>query len=421
MPIDIEHGYAEVEALLREVDLPRGALVRRRIETPPALTDIGAAVKAALKAVQLPVGTVGVAVGSRGIAQIAEIVAALVRELRAGGAQPFIFPAMGSHGASTAEGQARVLAHLGIDEASVGAPIRATMDTVETGVTDDGVKVFMDANAYAADAVVIVNRVKPHTAFRGPVESGPTKMLAIGLGKQRGAHTVHAAGWAKIHETIPKAAAVNIATGKIAFALAIVENAHEAPSWIEAIPAADLLRREPPLLEQAKRNLARLPFSSLDVLVIDRIGKNISGDGADPNVTGRFPTAYGGAGPQITRVVVCDVTNETQGNANGVGMADVITHRLAERFIPPATYMNALTSTTPEPTRLPMVMPTCELALKAALLMCAGIDPQRAQIVRILDTLHLEELWISESLLERARTAGMDVGATVDAFPMPAW
>jgi hypothetical protein len=421
MPVDIEHGYAEIDALLREVALPQGALVRQRIETPPALTDIDVAVKDALTKVKQPTGSVAVAVGSRGISHIAEIVAALVRELKAGGAQPFIFPAMGSHGASTAEGQARVLADLGVDEATAGAPVRATMDTVETGATDDGVKVYMDANAYAADAVVIVNRVKPHTAFRGSLESGPTKMCAIGLGKQRGAHTVHAAGWGKIHETIPKAAAVNIATGKIAFALAIVENAHEAPAYIEAIPAVELIERELPLLEQAKRNLARLPFQSFDVLVVDRIGKNISGDGADPNVTGRYPTPYGSGGPKITRMVFCDVTDEAQGNANGVGMADVVTHRLAERFIPPATYLNALTSTTPEPTRLPMVMPTSELALKAALLMCPGIEPKRAGVVRIVDTLHLDELWISEALFDQARTKGMEVSTSVATFPLPDW
>ncbi len=421
MPVDVEHGYAEIEALLREVELPRGALARQRIDTQPALVDIGAAVKATLAQVKLPMGSVAIAVGSRGIARIADIVAALVRELKAGGAQPFIFPAMGSHGAATAEGQARVLADLGIDEARVGAPIRATMNTVETGTTDDGVKVYMDANAFAADAVVIVNRVKPHTAFRGVIESGPTKMCAIGLGKLLGAHSVHAAGWGRIHETILKAAAVNIATGKIAFALAIVENAHEAPAHIEAIPAPELIHRELPLLVQAKRNLAHLPFMRFDVLVVDRIGKNVSGDGADPNVTGRYPTPYGRGGPDITRMIFCDVTDEAQGNANGVGMADVVTHRLAERFVPPATYLNALTSTTPEPTRLPMVMPTSQLALKAALLMCPGIDPARASVVRIVDTLHLGELWISEALFEQAHAKGLQVSTSVEAFPVPGW
>jgi hypothetical protein len=419
MPVDIETGYAEIEELLREVAIPRGVRVTRSVPTPPPVVDIRAAVAIALRDVNLPRGSVAVAAGSRGIARIAAIVAAVVAELRAAGAEPFVIPAMGSHGASTAAGQAKVLADLGITEATVGAPVRATMDTVEIGRTLDGVPVFMDAFAYAADAVVVVNRVKPHTAFRGPIESGPTKMIAVGLGKQRGAHSIHAAGWGKIHQTIPAAAGVSIASGKIAFGVAIVENAHEEPAQIVAIPAADLLAREPVLQEQAKANLGRLPFDELDVLVIDRIGKNISGDGADPNVTGRYPTAYGSGGPRITRMVMCDLTVEAQGNANGVGMADVVTHRLAEKFVPPATYLNALTSTTPEPTRLPMTMPTARMALAAALLMCPGLDPLLARIVRIRDTLHLREFWVSEPLLPFVNAdSSLTVAGELGPFPL---
>jgi hypothetical protein len=223
------------------------------------------------------------------------------------------------------------------------------MEVVEIGRTPAGLPVYMDANAHAADAIVVVSRVKPHTAFRGPIESGPCKMIAIGLGKQRGAHVLHAAGWERFHETVPQAAAVAIAGGKIAFALATIENERDEPFVLEAVPARELLAREPALLELAKKSLARLPFEKLDVLVIDRIGKNVSGDGADPNVTGRYPTPYGGGGPQIERLVFLDLTDETLGNANGIGLADVVTRRLAERFKPGATYPNALTSTVSEP------------------------------------------------------------------------
>jgi hypothetical protein len=255
---------------------------------------------------------------------------------------------MGSHGAATAAGQAKVLADLGVDEARCGAPVRATMETVELGRTGEGVPVYLDAYAAQADAIVVVNRVKPHTAFRGSIESGPTKMIAIGIGKQRGAHAVHARGWEHIHRTIPDVAAVALGTGRIAFALAVLENAEEAPARLLAIPAGELLAREPELQREAKQLLARLPFERLDILVVDRIGKNISGDGADPNVTGRYPTPYASGGPQITRMIFCDVTEESHGNANGLGMADVVTARLAERFVASATYLNALTSTTPE-------------------------------------------------------------------------
>ena len=391
--------YEELEEVLRGVELPRVALVEQRIETPPALADVREGVREALGSVELPTGTVAIGVGSRGVARIGEVVAALVEALKEAGAKPFVVPAMGSHGASTAEGQERVLAHLGVSEERVGCPVRATMETVRIGETPAGVAVFMDRNAHEADSVVVVNRVKPHTAFRGTVESGPTKMLAIGLGKQRGAHSIHSAGWENIHSTITEAARVAVESGKVAFGLATVENADEQPCRIAAIPAADLEAGEAPLLEEAKKNLARLPFDEIDVLVVDEIGKNISGDGADPNVTGRYPTTAASGGPSVQRMVYLGLTEETGGNANGLGMADVVTERLAAAMDRPSTYMNALTSTTPQPVKTPMVMPTDELALAAALTMCAGVKSSEARLVRIHNTLRLGRIWVSEALL----------------------
>ena len=393
-------AYAEIEGLLGEVEIPRVALVEQRIETPPALSDIRAAVREALGSVEIPGGSVAVGVGSRGVSGIGEIVAALVEVLKEARARPFVVPAMGSHGASTAEGQARVLAHLGVSEEDVGCPVRATMEAVKIGETTAGVEVYMDGYAHEADAVVVVNRVKPHTSFRGSVESGPTKMLAIGLGKQRGALSVHAAGWANIHETIPQAARVAVEGGKVAFGLAVVENADEEPCRIAAVPAEGLEEAEAPLLEEAKRNLARLPFEELDVLVVDEIGKNISGIGADPNVTGRYHSPYASGGPNIERMVFLDLTDETGGNANGLGMADVVTERLAAKVDRPATYLNALTAAAPQSVKTPMVMPTDRAAIAAALLSCAGTSPPEARIVRIKNTLKLRRMWVSEKLLE---------------------
>src|SRR5918998_3659105 len=394
--------YEEIEEILRGVELPRVALVEQTSGTPPELGDIRAAVREALREVELPAGNVAVGVGSRGVARIDEVTAALVEALKEAGAEPFVVPAMGSHGASSAEGQARVLAHLGVSEDRIGCPVRATMESVEIGRTPAGVPVFMDQNAYEADSVVVVNRVKPHTAFRGTVESGPTKMLAIGLGKQRGAHSIHSAGWEEIHRTIPEAARVAVETGKVAFGLATVENAHEEPCKVVAIPAADLEAGEAPLLEEAKRNLARLPFDDMDVLVIDEIGKNISGDGADPNVTGRYPTTAASGGPRVGRMVYLGLTEETGGNANGLGMADVVTERLVAAMDRPSTYMNALTSTAPQPVKIPMTMPTEEMAIAAALTMCAGVAPSEARLVRIRNTLRLGRIWVSEALLTEA-------------------
>ena len=398
--------YEGIEEVLRGVELPRFTLVERSVDSPAALKDVRGAVREALEAVEVPTGSVAVGVGSRGVGGIAEVVAGLVDVLREAGAEPFVVPAMGSHGASSAEGQAEVLRHLGVDEESVGCPIRATMETVKVGETPSGVQVFMDRNAYEADSVIVVNRVKPHTAFRGTVESGPTKMLAIGLGKQRGAHSVHSAGWDAIHETIPQAARVAVGTGKVAFGLAVLENADEEPYRVAAIPAEGLEEAEAPLLEEAKKNLLRLPFDQLDVLVVDEIGKNISGDGADPNVTGRYPTTAASGGPEIERVVFLGLTEETGGNANGLGAADVVTERLAGAMDRPSTYVNALTSTTPAPVKTPMVMPTDRMALAAALAMCAGVSPAEARILRIHNTLKLRRMWVSEALLGEVEQNG---------------
>lgn len=395
--------YEEIEELLGNVEPPAVALVEQRVDSPPALKDIRAAVGEALRSVELPTGTVAVGVGSRGVGRISDVVSALVGFLKEAGAEPFVIPAMGSHGASTAEGQADVLRHLGVSEERVGCPIRATMEARKIGETPGGVSVYMDQNAFEADAVVVVNRIKPHTAFRGTVESGPTKMLAIGLGKQKGAYSIHAAGWGRIHETIPEAARVAVQSGKVAFGLAVLENADEEPYRVAAVPAEKLEESEAPLLEEAKRKLMRLPFDDIDVLVIDQIGKNISGDGADPNVTGRYPTPFASGGANVERMVFLDLTPETGGNANGLGAADVVTERLVSKMDPPATYLNALTSTTPYPVKIPMTMPTDRMAIAAALAMTAGVSPQNARLVRIQNTLKLRQMWVSEALLKEAR------------------
>ena len=392
--------YEEIEELLGNAEPPAGAFVEQRVDAPPALGDVRAAVGEALRSVEVPTGSVAVGVGSRGVGGISDVVAALVGFLKEAGAEPFVVPAMGSHGASTAEGQARVLAHLGISEERIGCPVRATMEAQKLGETPSGVSVFMDRNAFEADSVVVVNRIKPHTAFRGTVESGPTKMLAIGLGKQMGAHSIHAAGWGRIHETIPEAARVAVESGKVAFGLAVLENADEEPYRVAAIPADRLEESEAPLLEEAKRKLMRLPFDDIDVLVIDEIGKNISGDGADPNVTGRYPTPFASGGPNVERMVFLDLTPETGGNANGLGAADVVTERLVSKMDRPSTYLNALTSTTPYPVKIPMTMPTDRMAIAAALTMTAGVSPQDARLVRIKNTLKLRWMWVSEALLE---------------------
>jgi len=395
--IDFRRHRERFEAELGAIALPEMALVECEPRTPPPLGDIGAAVAQAVRDLPVPRGRVAVGVGSRGIARLPEFVRAVVDELRRRGAEPFVVPAMGSHGASTAAGQVDVLAHLGVTAESAGVPIRATMETRCVGNLPNGIPVYVGTDALDADAIVVINRVKPHTSFRGEYESGPVKMLAVGLGKLDGARSLHSLGWGGMRGNVPAAAEAVIATGKVAFAVAILENALEQPCVVYGIPAAELLAREPALLEQAKSNLARLPFERIDVLVVDRVGKTISGGGGDPNVTGRFPSEYISGGPAVTRLVYLALTADGDGNANGIGLADVVSAELAAAYDPLPTYLNALTTTAAGNARLPMVMPTPRLAVAAALRMCPDLDPAQALVVRIADTLHLNRLWLSRT------------------------
>lgn len=409
--IDVDRHRARFADVLAGVAPPGLALAAYDVLARPALDDIAAAVGAAVRGAAVPRGRVAVAVGSRGIARLPEVVAALVRELRGAGATPFVVPAMGSHGASTAAGQVAVLAHLGIDESSVGAPIEATMETVEIGRTPDGLAVYIDRLALAADAIVVVNRVKPHTSFRGLLESGPAKMLAIGLGKADGARSIHALGWGGMAANVPAAARIVLETGKVAFALALSENADDRLAAIEAISADRLLAREAELLEAARAELPRLPFERIDVLIVDQVGKAISGTNADPGVTGRHPSPWSSGGPAVERLVFLDFAPGGDGNGNGVGLADVVTSRLAARYDPLATYLNALTTTAAPNARLPMVMPDGELAYRAALKLCAGLDPARAVVVRIADTLHLRRMRLSAAALAVAPPSVHSLGS----------
>jgi hypothetical protein len=393
--------------LLDPVPLPRMARLAYRQPTPPPIEDVAGQVRMALRQADLnnrilPGARVAVAVGSRGIARLPEIVSALVAELRVAGARPFIVPSMGSHGGATPAGQQEVLRHLGITESSVGAPIESQMDTAVLGSTKDGMPVYMDRLAAAADGIVLVARIKPHTAFHGTYESGLAKMMAIGLGKQRGAATTHTHGFGRMAAMVPAMARVVLDRAPIVLGLAILENAHDLPFKIEAVPADRMMHDEPGLLDEARAAMPRLPFQQIDVLIIDRIGKNISGDGADPNVTGRYPTPDASGGPEVNKQVVLDLTEESRGNANGVGTSDFTTARLARKMSLADTYPNALTSTVPGPVKLPMVLPSDLLAIKAAVLTChaVGRDPR---IVRIRDTLSLGQLMVSEVLLPEVR------------------
>ncbi len=314
-------------------------------------------------------------------------------------------PCMGSHGGATAEGQTEVLAHLGIDEERMGCPVRSSMEVVLLDRLPNGLPIYCDKIAATeADAIVVINRIKPHTAFRGAIESGMFKMISIGLGKQKGAEACHQLGFKYMAENVPAMARVMIDKLPIQFGVAVVENAYDQICRIEVLGTDRMEEREKELLVEAKSRLPQILFSDLDVLVIDYIGKNISGDGADPNITGRYPTPYAHGGPEVNKMVVLDLTPESQGNANGVGTADFTTSRLVSKTDWPATYANGLTSTVCAPTKQATTLENDRDAIKAAIKTCNILDYSQCKLVRIRDTLHLGTIEISEALLEEAKS-----------------
>lgn len=347
---------------------------------------------------------VAVAVGSRGISRIDEITKTTIDALKAKGAEPFIVPCMGSHGGATAEGQAKVLEHLGISEETMGVPVRSSMEVVLLDRMPNGLPVYCDKiAAEEADAIVVINRIKPHTAFRGPIESGLMKMISIGLGKQKGAEACHQLGFKYMAEFVPEMAKLMMAKLPIIFGVAIVENAYDQIFHIEVIGPNEMEEREIALQAEAKNRLPKILFPKFDVLVIDYIGKNISGDGFDPNVVGRYPTPYAYGGPEVTKIAVLDLTEESKGNANGVGTADFTTQRLVDKTDWPATYANGLTSTVCSPTKQATTLANDRDCIKAAIKTSNILDYTTCKLIRIRDTLHLGEIEISVNLLEEAR------------------
>jgi hypothetical protein len=393
-----------------DVPLPKMVNVRQKFEAS-RLTDISGTIarecrRPEIRGKVVPGQVVAVGCGSRGIANIAEIAKSVIRELKALGAQPFIFPCMGSHGAATAEGQKKVLESYGITEAATGAPIRASMETTVVGELPDGTPVHMDRNAAAADAIVVINRIKPHTAFRGPTESGLTKMLSIGIGKIIGATTYHTHGMDRFPELLPQIRDVNITRRNVLFGVGIVENAYDETALIELVPADQLATREPDLQAMAKRMMPNLDFDEIDVLIIDEMGKNISGAGFDPNITGRNRRAVSWtARPLVKKIVVLGLTRETMGNATGVGSADVITMRLYRDLDVPSTYANIITSCNLDGAAIPMIMNTDHDAIALAVKTVVRMKPQDCRIVRIRNTLQLAEIQVSEPLLAQVRAA----------------
>lgn len=350
--------------------------------------------------------TVAVGCGSRGIDQYAPIVKTVVEGLKGLDARPFVFPAMGSHGGATPLGQREVLETLGLTEQYLGCPIRATMDVVTLGTTSGGVPVYLDRFAAEADALLVVNRIKPHTNFRGPWESGLMKMLSIGAGKQRQAAAIHRLGVPGLRDAMPEVARTILQKVPIVAGLAILEDARHEVTRLVGIPGRQIEQVERQLLDEVRAWQPKLPVRELDLLVIDRIGKDLSGTGMDPNVVGRCRMIDFAAFPEpvIRIVTVHDLSEQTHGNAIGIGMADLTTRRVADKFDPTSTYANVLTASSPARAAMPIVVETDREAIRLALdYMIGPVAPRAARVIRIRDTLNLATMEVSEPVLEAIR------------------
>jgi hypothetical protein len=353
-----------------------------------------------------PGAKIAIAAGSRGIANIDRITKSVVEYLVSLGAKPFIFPAMGSHGGATAEGQVAVLETYGITAQAMGCPIRSSMEVVELpGPSSFHHPLYMDRHAWESDGVILINRIKPHTDFHGPFESGLVKMSVIGLGKEKQASFLHSFGVYGLRDMIPAAARHIFQTGKILLGLALVENAYDETAVIEAIPADEIFTREPGLLALARENMPRLPVDELDVLIVDQLGKNISGAGIDTNIIGRIriPGEPEPSAPRIKSIVVSDLTPETHGNSCGMGLADVVTRRFADKIDFKTTNTNIITSGFLERGKLPVVADTDRHAFEIALRAAGCRDLATARVIRIQDTLLLSDLLVSPAVLNEIK------------------
>ena len=388
--------------------LPKFISVAQKFSTE-TLADIDAAIAkefAKYSDIDFSGKSIAIGVGSRGIKQIVPVVSAVIRELKGAGAKPFVIPAMGSHGGGSADGQAAVLTSYGVTEDAMGVPVKSSLDVVELGRINLDVPVFCDKYAYEADYIVMCNRIKPHTDFRAKHESGLIKMIAIGLGKHAGATALHFHGMGSFSELLPQAAKLFLEKTNVLFGVAMVENAKEDMRHLELVAPADMFTRDAALLEQTKSTIPRLLFDAIDVLIVDQIGKDISGAGMDPNVTGRTASGEPGfdEGPPIGRIVARNLTDKTEGNATGLGVADVVTQRFVGRVDWTKVYVNIVTAGVLDGGKLPIVADTDRDAIGIAIRGCPGVISSEARIVRIKNTLELTTIWASEALIAGIET-----------------
>ena len=400
-----------IKQLCAEVELPRMVKVRQLFDREKIEKEkIPEAVFAEMSRPELgdyikPGMRIAITSGSRGVANVGLITKAIADFLKSRGAKPFVVPAMGSHGGATAEGQRALIESYGVTEKFVGCPILSSMETVVIGKHDEGQDVRMDKNAAEADGIIVAGRIKPHTDFHGTFESGVMKMMAIGLGKREGADVCHELGFGHMSHRVQLIGRAMVKHGPILLGFGIMENAYCETCKFIALKPEDIEKEEPKLLKEAREHLPLLYFKNTDVLVVDRIGKDISGTGMDPNVTG---TGY--CTPFVTescikvlRTVVLDLTPDTHGNAFGIGAAHSTTKRLFDKLDYDSMYINATTSRGLDQVKIPCIMDTDKEAIQLAVRTCLGNDRNNPRIIHVADSLHTETIWVSEAMLEEAK------------------
>ena len=393
--------------LIGEVNIPRMVKIRQQFEDN-CITNVSEVVRDHLESPEIlktitPGMRIALTAGSRPIQNIVLILKTIVAFLSEQGACPFLVPAMGSHGGATSEGQVAVLKALGITEESIGCPILATMETVCVGHTALGQELHVDRFAYEADGIVVINKIRPHTGYSGTYGSGLLKMLAVGLGKQHGAAICHDKGAGFLEQYTTLLGQGILDWGKVLFGVGIVENAYHQTYQISVIPAAKIPETEALLYKKAHELLPHLLFDDVAVLVLDEIGKNISGDGSDPYITTRFATPYVTCDQSIQKVAVLDLSEETGGIMLGLGWADVCTKRLFAKSRLEESYVNAVTSTILDGVRLPMILKNDYYAISACIRCSVGVDRENIRMIRLKNTLQVYEIEISESMLPDAR------------------
>ena len=402
-----------INELCSEITLPRMIPVRQLFAKDGIPEDkIAQAIRDELESSSLkdrlkPGMRIAITCGSRGISNIAQITASIAAFVKKAGAVPFVVPAMGSHGGASAEGQKALLEGYGVNEETIGCQIISSMETVVIGQCEipggETVNVRIDKNAAFADGIIVAGRVKPHTDFRGNYESGLMKMMAIGLGKREGADICHKLGFEYMPEMVRRFGKTILANTPVILGFAVIENARDETCKVKALSPEEIEEQEPALLEEARSRLPLIPFEKADVLVIDRIGKNISGNGMDPNITGPSPCSpWVKSNFSATRTVLLDLTEETHGSAFGMGAAHVITKRLFGKIDYDATYVNAVTSRGIDFVRIPAMADNDKEAVQLAIRTCTGHDPDNIRIIRIADSLSTKEFFISRALLGEA-------------------